>query len=143
MNSQHTPVEALEHSAPKTPPKFKEPILIGSTLPYVKDVEELLQRMHRQCGEVCQSNLFFHKSYTLLGPDANELLLLNRDQTFSSQLAWETLLDPLFKNGLMLKDGEEHRYHRRLINSAFSREALESYMSITNEQVAQSVKTWP
>lgn len=59
----------------------------------------------------------------LAGADANEAVLINRDDVYS-QTGWHFFIGRLFRGGLMLLDFEEHRYHRRIMQQAFTRARL-------------------
>ncbi|MDJ0787712.1 MAG: cytochrome P450 [Myxococcota bacterium] len=78
----------------------------------------------------------------LFGPDANRMLLLDRDEIFSAKRSWHMIMGRIFTNGLLLRDGEDHRYHRRLLREAFRTPALESYLQGMNELIAATVDEW-
>jgi len=78
----------------------------------------------------------------LLSPEGNEFVLLDRDKNFSSGKAWNLSLKDLFPNGLMLRDGEEHRHHRRLMGAPFKASALQQYVSDMNPDIASTVTGW-
>jgi len=92
---------------------------------------------YARCGEVVNSRWGVLDIVNLYGPDANELVLLNRDDLFSSKQAWDFYIGRLFPNGLMLRDGDDHRLHRRLMQAGFKKPALESYLAIMNPLIAQ------
>jgi hypothetical protein len=64
-------------------------------------------------GRVFRVNHWGGWSAVLIGPEANELVLMDRDRNFSSAGGWGPILHRLFPRGLMLLDFEEHRQHRR------------------------------
>lgn len=64
----------------------------------------------------------------LYGPDANSLVLQNRNDVFSNGRAWGFLLGRIFPNGLMMRDGDDHRLHRRVMRVGFGKAALTSYL---------------
>ena len=41
----------------------------------------------------------------LFGPDANRMVLLDRDQIFSARQPWMQIMGRIFPNGLLLRDG--------------------------------------
>ena len=61
----------------------------------------------------------------LLGPDAVEAALRNKDKAFANKPAWTRLVGPFFGGGLMLIDFDEHHVHRRIMQEAFTRDRLE------------------
>src|SRR3546814_3967612 len=66
---------------------------------------------------------------SLLGPDANQFVFQNRGDLFQNS-AWEALIAKFFRRGLMLLDFDERRVHRRIMQGAFSREALIGYLQV-------------
>ncbi len=72
------------------------------------------------------------KMVNLFGPEANRLVLLDRDGIFSAKGSWDLIMGRIFTNGLLLRDGEDHRQHRRLMREAFRTGALESYLDLMN-----------
>ena len=68
----------------------------------------------------------------LFGPDAARHLLLDREGIFSAKRSWDLIMGRIFTNGLLLRDGEDHRHHRRLLREAFRTPALQSYLDTMN-----------
>jgi cytochrome P450 len=62
-----------------------------------------------------------------LGPEAAQEVLANNDHVYSQQ-GQELLLGRFFTRGLMLLDFEEHHFHRRIMQEAFTRERLGGYL---------------
>jgi cytochrome P450 len=79
----------------------------------------------------------------LVGAAANRLVLADQAESFSSRWGWEFSLGELFRNGLMLRDGDDHRYHRRILQLAFVRPALLSYLRQMEPLVLRALASWP
>tara|TARA_R110002124_G_scaffold16165_12_gene69477 strand:+ start:5642 stop:6991 length:1350 start_codon:yes stop_codon:yes gene_type:complete len=79
----------------------------------------------------------------LFGADAHRLALVNAGQVFSNKKAWDLIIGRIFPNGLMLRDGEDHRYHRRLMQAGFKSGAMQSYLLEMEPQVQRAVAQWP
>ena len=79
----------------------------------------------------------------LYGADAHRLALVNDDQVFSNREAWNLIIGRIFPNGLMLRDGEDHRYHRRLMQAGFKNPVLQAYLQEMQPQVREAVSGWP
>ena len=62
-----------------------------------------------------------------LGPEASQEVLANNDHVFS-QKGQEFFSGRFFKRGLMFLDFEEHHFHRRIMQEAFTRERLSGYL---------------
>ncbi len=79
----------------------------------------------------------------LFGAEAHRLALVNQGQVFSNKKAWDLIIGRIFPNGLMLRDGDDHRYHRRLMQAGFKNKAMQRYMLEMVPQVQQAVAGWP
>jgi cytochrome P450 len=145
MQSVATPAIAL------TPPKRNSlthipgdegwPI-IGKTLEVLADPKGQVERSAAQYGLLYRSHIFGETSLTLLGPEANELVLFDQAKLFSSSLGWGRILNLLFPRGLMLLDFDEHRLHRRALSVAFKSGPMKSYLADLDKGIAARVGQW-
>ena len=115
---------------------------IGNTLKLLKDPVAYTKRMYHDYGPVFRARVFGGWSVTLLGAEANELLMRNSGQVFSNKQGWGPFLDQLFPGGLMLQDFEDHRIDRRALAAAFANGPLEHYSSALNEGMNREIPTW-
>ena len=76
------------------------------------DMLSRLRRMHEQYGPAVLLDLGLIKYVTLFGPDANRFVLLDKDRIFSARRPWMHIMGRIFTNGLLLRDGDEHKHHR-------------------------------
>jgi cytochrome P450 len=116
--------------------------LIGNTLTALRDPVGHVEAMHRRHGPVYRDRLFGVRSVAMLGPDANELVLFDRDRNFSSSQGWGFLLDRLFPRGLMLMDFDEHRLHRKALGVAFKPAPMKAYLGALNDGIARRIAEW-
>ena len=63
----------------------------------------------------------------MAGPEANELVLLDRSAILSSHWGWEVVL-AFFGRNILVRDFLDHRQHRRLMNGLFKPQALGRYL---------------
>ena len=52
------------------------------------------------------------------------------------------IIGRIFPNGLMLRDGVDHRYHRRLMQVGFKSKAMQGYLRQMIPQVERTLATW-
>ena len=116
--------------------------MIGKTLHVLADPKGQVERAAAQYGLVYRSHLFGETSLTLLGPEANELVLFDQAKLFSSTHGWGPILGLLFPRGLMLLDFEEHRLHRRALSVAFKSGPMKSYLAELDTGIAARVAQW-
>ncbi len=75
-------------------------------------------------GEISWSRGLGMPIVLAFGPEAAQEVFANREKAFSQKGA-EFFLGRFFKGGLMFLDAEEHHFHRRIMQEAFTREAPE------------------
>ena len=117
--------------------------LFGQTFEFLRDFQGLVNRGAKEYGPVFKGSIFFQRGLTLLGPEANEFVLRDQAHVFSSRAAWNPMLEKLFTNGLMMRDFADHKLHRRLLQQAFKKPALTSYMTSMNPHIASGIQSWP
>jgi cytochrome P450 len=116
--------------------------LVGITFRLLADPKSEVERLAARYGRVYRSRAFGVRTVNLLGPDANEFVLFDRHRTFSSKDGWEPFLGRLFPRGLMLRDFDDHRLHRKAMSAAFKTEPMKAYLQGLNAGVARGVAGW-
>ncbi|MDB5635944.1 MAG: cytochrome [Bradyrhizobium sp.] len=116
--------------------------VVGRTLSILADPKGEVERMAAKYGLVYRSRVLGETSISLLGPEANELLLFDQSKLFSSTHGWGTILERLFPRGLMLLDFDEHRLHRRALSVAFKSGPMKSYLAKLDAGISARVTRW-
>ena len=112
------------------------------TIKFLQDPLGTVQQMVATYGPVFRRQDFGGWGVTMVGADANELVLFNKDKIFSSTLGWNPVLDQVFPRGLMLMDFEEHRTHRKTLSVAFKPAPMKHYLGELNAGIARQLKSW-
>jgi cytochrome P450 len=99
--------------------------------------------LRREYGDVVMQKAGSMRVVHLFGADAHRLCLLNPNQTFSNKRAWDMIIGRIFPNGLMLRDGDDHRYHRRLMQAGFKSKAMQGYLAQMIPQIEGALSSWP
>jgi cytochrome P450 len=115
---------------------------VGSTFQLLADPIGFGKRMRAKYGDIHRTRTFGRRQVTLIGPEANELVLFDRDKIFSSEQGWGPLLNLLFPRGLMLMDFAAHRADRRALSIAFKPEPMRHYCDALNVDIARGVEAW-
>lgn len=79
------------------------------------------------------------RTLILAGPEANELVLLDRAQNLSSHWGWEVVL-AFFGGNILVRDFLDHRQHRRLMTGLFKPQALARYLTDMAEPIEECVE---
>lgn len=116
--------------------------LVGHTIEYLRDPKIFAQRMYETYGPVCRFNVLFQNYVFLLGPDANKFVLQDNDKNFSAKLGWYPILGKIFTSNLLTRDFEEHRFHRRIMQSAFKKSAMQGYADSLNTNAKTEIANW-
>jgi cytochrome P450 len=101
-----------------------------------------LQQLRAELGDVVVQNLGMFKMINLFGPDACQFVLMDRDGIFSARRPWTQIMGRIFPNGLLLRDGDDHKHHRRIMHEAFRRPALRSYLERMGPMIADGIAEW-
>jgi cytochrome P450 len=116
--------------------------IVGNTFKMLADPHAFTKRMVETYGRVYKTRAFGGWNVALVGPEANELVLFNKDKIFSSEQGWGPVLDQLFPRGLMLMDFDHHRIDRRALSIAFKPEPMRHYSGALNRGIAKEVAGW-
>lgn len=107
-----------------------------------RDLLGHLQRHEAQFGPVWRTPMGKSNIISLLGPDAFEFVVKNRDNAFSSALGWEFYIGRVFPGAIMAMDGDQHRYQRRIMQVAFRKSALRSYIEQMSPAIESGLGAW-
>ena len=116
--------------------------VVGHTFTQLADPHAFTRRMVATYGKVYKVHSMGGWNVALIGAEANELVLFNRDKLFSSEQGWGPVLDKLFPRGLMLLDFDHHRGDRRALSIAFKPEPMRHYAGALNRGIAKAVEDW-
>lgn len=116
--------------------------VFGSTFSLLKDPVAFGAYMRGKYGDVYRSRTFFRDNVTLLGPDANEFVLMDKGKNFSNELGWSPYLKRLFPRGLMLLDFDEHKAHRHIMAAAFKTGPMKGYLERLNDAMPERIAAW-
>ncbi|HEV7931844.1 MAG TPA: cytochrome P450 [Actinomadura sp.] len=116
--------------------------VIGATFAMMRDPFGYARRRRERFGPVSWSNVLFKPMVTLQGPEAAEAVLVNRDKAFANGPAWTYFIGPFFTRGIMLLDFDEHLHHRRIMQQAFTKSRLRSYMRAMAPTIERGVEAW-
>jgi cytochrome P450 len=115
---------------------------LGHILSSLASPLEFARERYERYGPVSWAGGVGFKVVGLMGPDALETAWVNRDKVFSSTRGWAPVIGPFFHRGLMLLDFDEHRDHRRIMQQAFTRSALEGYLALMLPSIERTMRSW-
>ncbi|NUS43235.1 MAG: cytochrome P450 [Mycobacteriaceae bacterium] len=116
--------------------------MVLNTLLFRRNLLGECERLRREFGEVAAANYVGKRVVMAQGPEAFETVLMNRDRAFANGPAWGYFIGAFFNRGVMLLDGQEHLDHRRVMQLAFGRTALQSYLAAMQASIARQIANW-
>ncbi|XDB00178.1 cytochrome P450 [Sulfitobacter sp. LCG007] len=116
--------------------------LIGHTLQIIRDPYGTQFEFIRRYGEVYKTHMLGRWRVNLCGPDAMEMVLMDRDGIFSNAGGWDAL-QRIYPGGLLLQDADAHRQSRRILTAAFRANALRDYRVQMGATIGRLLTEWP
>lgn len=111
-----------------------KPVMGDSGLPVLGHIVEAFRggpdyvlQIYRKYGPIHYAHSPALSSVSALGPDATQAVFSNKNKDYS-QKGWHPVIGPFFNRGLMMLDFEEHMFHRRIMQEAFTRTRLTGYV---------------
>src|SRR6202021_1649397 len=134
---------AAEPSAAlRRPLPIQRSSVLGQILSMRKNLVGHLMALEKIHGSAWKIAIGRGGMISLLGPDALEFVWKNRDGAFSSARGWEPYIGKVFPGAIMAMDGDEHRYQRRIMQVAFRKPALRTYLEQMSPAIAAGIETW-
>jgi cytochrome P450 len=122
-----------------------KPVLGDSGLPILGHMIEMFREgpdfalhLYQTRGPITFGRLAVVPAIIALGPDATQTVFCNHNKDYSQQ-GWHPLIGAFFNRGLLLLDFDEHIYHRRIMQQAFTRSRLTGYVERIDRVVSDVV----
>ena len=131
------PVPDLDHipSMPRLP-------VFGNSLQVVSDPYRFHLSARDRLGPIYRFHFLGREVVCAHGPATLERVLTNREGQFCNAVGWAVIED-LFGGGLLLRDGVEHRAHRRMLLPAFRAEVLRHALERVVVRMDAGIACWP
>ncbi|MGB5223110.1 MAG: cytochrome P450, partial [Polyangiales bacterium] len=88
---------------------------VGKTLEMLRDPQALFGHFYQEYGPVSRISITGNKCVLLLHPDYAQRVLMDREKNFSIKMGWASVMADFFQGGLVMRDYEEHRIHRGIM----------------------------
>ncbi len=124
------------------PGSFGLPIL-GHNIALYRDFYGLIDQQYKKYGPVSRLGLAGQKGLLLVGPDLYQQIYLDKERNFSTEMGYDRSLGRFYKGALLLRDGDEHKFQRRLMQTAFKNDAMRGYLDHMAPILRAAIATWP
>ncbi|WP_372748540.1 cytochrome P450 [Litorivivens sp.] len=129
------------HQLSHIPGSFGWPV-IGHTISLVKDLYGTVDKQYKEFGPVSKFGLAGFKGVLLCGPDLYQQIYLDKEKNFSAEMGYMGSLGRFYKGALLLRDHEEHRFQRRMMQTAFKNDAMKGYIDTMGPMLNEAVESW-
>lgn len=116
--------------------------LLGMIPALFRDFYGTIDKQYKKYGPVSKANIGFQHGLLVLGPDIYKQILLDPDRNFSNEMGYSNVTGQWFGGGLLFRDFDEHRLHRRLFQTAFKSEAMRGYVGMSNDIMERNLLSW-
>ncbi|MGH8493608.1 MAG: cytochrome P450 [Moraxellaceae bacterium] len=123
-------------------PSAKGPFFIGYLLDFMRDPLAFTQKLEKEYGPLIETRIMGQNFIVMLGPEANQFVLQDREGNFSSFGGWDPYIGKVFPGAIMSMDNPAHRVQRRIMQQAFKKPALTAYISAMNPKIASGIEGW-
>jgi retinoid hydroxylase len=105
---------------------------VGDALRLFLSKEQFVIDSFERLGSIFLFEVMGMNLVCLVGPDANQFILKDHTEYFSSDMGW-SFLDPLLGKTISRFDGDSHRRIRRLMMPSFHSASIHKYTKIIHE----------
>lgn len=116
--------------------------LVGLLPKYFYGLDTLVQDIQQRYGTVARMRIPGSVGLFVFGADNHQRIFIDKERMFSSRLGLQGTLGPFFNGALLLKDFEEHRFQRRMMQGAFKTSAMRQYPDLMNPVIASEISGW-
>ena len=115
---------------------------LGTTLELMNNPYGLVDRLYKKYGPVVQSKAVAQPYVLVVGADINQMFYLDTEKNFSPMMGYATSLGEFYSGGLLVRDYDDHKKHRRLFQTAFKNDAMMFYTDVMNDIMKNHIESW-
>lgn len=114
----------------------------GESLRSIWGLEELLEDHQKKWGNVSRIKMLHQRGIMLLGIENYQRVYLDREQNFSTEMGFAESIGQFYKGGILMKDFAEHKFLRRMMQTAFKNAAMKNYVAMMNPIMQANIEQW-
>ncbi|XP_012672827.1 cytochrome P450 26A1-like [Clupea harengus] len=135
-------IRGRDSSCPRPlPPGTMGMPFIGETLQLILQRRKFLRMKRQKYGYIYKTHLFGNPTVRVLGAENVRQILLGENKLVAVQ--WPASVRTILGSDTLSNvHGSQHKNKKRAIMKAFSREALEQYIPVIQEEVRSALRDW-
>ena len=117
--------------------------VLGSAMPLVNHVPAFTQARVARYGRLSKLRLGNEYGAMIVGAENFKIILTDSNQRFSTRNGYLNQLGRFYEGGLLLRDFDNHKAHRRLLQQAFKFSTMRDYVARLSHLLSEAVEHWP
>ncbi len=115
--------------------------LLGSLLAMVRDYHGFFSNCYKHYGSISRVNFGLQKGVLVISPEAARQILMDAERNFSNRMGYDSAYE-WFPGGVMFRDFDDHRYHRRVFQTSFKSDAMRGYVELIDKTICEALPNW-
>jgi len=114
----------------------------GCSLSLIFRFYEFTKGNYEKYGEVSRMKLLHQRGIMLQGAENCRETLIDKNRNFSTEAGYASTLRHFFEGGILLRDFEDHRIQRRILQTAFKIPAMKGYIEQMNPIIEKDINSF-
>jgi cytochrome P450 len=115
---------------------------IGNTVELLDDLYGFIDKNYQQYGEIFKVKIGGLPGLMVVGPENFKSIYTDKDKNYSAQMGYSDSLAHFYDKALLLRDFDDHRFQRRMFQTAFKTEPMKGYVGIMNPLLKANLDSW-
>ncbi|CAA0079818.1 Putative cytochrome P450 136 [BD1-7 clade bacterium] len=115
---------------------------LGKTIELVNDLYGFIDKTYHKFGEVSKIKIGGQPGLLVVGAENYKTIYLDRNKAFSAQMGYEKSLANFYRKALLLRDFDDHKFQRRMFQTAFKNDQMRGYVDIMNPLLKNNLDNW-
>lgn len=104
--------------------------------------EEMTKKELETYGNVSRIKMLQQHGIMLQGAENLQRVFLDREQAFSAEKGYEQSIGQFYRGGLLMRDFDDHKFQRRIMQTAFKTAAMKTYVDQMTPIMAKHIDGW-
>jgi len=114
----------------------------GSSLQTIFGLDKFVKERWEKYGAVSRVKMLHQKGIFMGGADNFQRVFLDREQNFSAEMGFAESIGQFYKGGILMKDFADHKFLRRMMQTAFKNAAMKNYVGMMNPIMQAHINKW-
>ena len=115
---------------------------IGNVIDIVNDLYGFIDSNYKKYGAVTKIKMAGQPGLLVVGAENFKQIYIDKDKNFSAQMGYENSLAHFYRKALLLRDFDDHRFQRRMFQTAFKTDQMRGYVDIMNPLFESNIQDW-